>query len=142
MAEEPIAYFHEKPVTWTVEIQVPEGAEPGEYTVEGGIAYQTCTMTFCDRPTSASFSAKLTVTTSLTKETSEVGFTGSTYEEIAEQVAKAAPAEPERETDPSETKQQPATNFAIDDVDVSDSPTSGQRPAISMLLRTTSWGRT
>ena len=127
LPEQPIAYFHEEPVTWTVEIQVPDSAEPGEYTVEGGIGYQTCTLQGCDRPTSANFSAKLTVSTTLTKETTEVGFTGSSYEEVAKQLAKPAAASPEK-------TEETAATFALDDVDVSDSPTGVERPAISMLM--------
>jgi thiol:disulfide interchange protein len=127
LSEEPIAYFHEEPVTWTVQIQVPQDAEPGEYTLQGGIGYQTCTLANCDNPTSASFSAKLNVTTTLTNETSAVGFSDSSYDEIAKQVAK--PAEPE--STPGDTA---APAFVLDDVKASDGPVGGKRPAISMLV--------
>lgn len=118
---QPVLFFHEEPVTWTVEIKVPETAEPGEYTLEGAIGYQTCTMSSCDLPTSASFAAKVTVVASITDERNEIGFTAANYDELAKQLAPPI-AEPAGES------------FSLDNIAVKPTETSGERPAVAMLL--------
>ena len=84
---QPILYFHEEPVTWTVEVKVPEDATSGQYTLEGAIGYQTCTMKQCDQPTSASFAAKVTVVATMTDVRNEVGFGAGKYDEVAARLA-------------------------------------------------------
>lgn len=130
LEEEPIIYFHEEPVTWSVQIQIPETAQPGEYTVEGAIAYQTCTMRQCDQPTSAAFAAKVEVIAAFTDATSDVGFTASSYDETAAQVGYDGPPAPDAE--PGEPEQD--KGFAIADVNVEGTTTTGQRPALTMLV--------
>jgi suppressor for copper-sensitivity B len=60
-AQEPVQYYYEKPVTWTVELKVPEDAAPAGYDLRGLIGYQTCTNTNCDPPGAAEFSATVAV---------------------------------------------------------------------------------
>lgn len=58
---EPIMRYHEAPVTWTVDLNVPHDAVPGEYPISGLIGLQTCSHSSCDMPTGLSFSTTLTV---------------------------------------------------------------------------------
>jgi suppressor for copper-sensitivity B len=53
--EEPIQTYHEKKVTWTVDLQVPPDAAPGGYELQGLIGLQTCFAKGCDPPTGAEF---------------------------------------------------------------------------------------
>ena len=45
LKEEPVLYYHEDTVTWTVPMQVPKDAQPGQYELAGAIGFQTCTPT-------------------------------------------------------------------------------------------------
>jgi thiol:disulfide interchange protein DsbD len=47
-------------VTWTAAIEIPSDAQPGDFTLEGLIAYQTCSNQ-CDPPVAAGFSARVNV---------------------------------------------------------------------------------
>lgn len=60
LAEQPTEYYHDTPVTWTIELQVPSDAAPGGYELRGVIGYQTCKVS-CDLPSGAEFSAILEV---------------------------------------------------------------------------------
>jgi thiol:disulfide interchange protein len=80
--DEPISYFHEEPVSWSMEVQVPADTESGEYNIAGLIGYQTCTLTGCDRQTAAQFSATLVVGIESTADGS-LGFTEARYGEAA-----------------------------------------------------------
>ena len=53
--------YHDKPVSWTVDLDVPRDAKPGKYPIAGIIGYQTCEETTCDTPRAAWFSGVLTV---------------------------------------------------------------------------------
>jgi suppressor for copper-sensitivity B len=54
--------YYEKPVTWTIEIDVPRDAKPGDYSLGGFIGFQTCREdTGCDFPQAAKFRATLPV---------------------------------------------------------------------------------
>ena len=50
--------YHNKPVSWTIELEVPKEAQPGKYPIAGIIGYQTCEATACDAPTAAKFSGE------------------------------------------------------------------------------------
>jgi len=54
-------HFYEGPVTWTVEIQVPKDAEPGEHVLSGIIGYQSCSNASCDMPRAAVFDVGVNV---------------------------------------------------------------------------------
>jgi suppressor for copper-sensitivity B len=55
LKEEPIQYYHEKKVTWTIDLQVPPDVTPGGYELQGLLGIQTCTSKGCDPPTGAEF---------------------------------------------------------------------------------------
>ena len=60
LAGEPPTEFHERPVTWTFQLQVPADAPSGQYTIKPLIAVQTCA-TSCDIPTGLAFVGRLQV---------------------------------------------------------------------------------
>ncbi len=53
--------YYEGPVTWTVEIEVPKDAEPGEHKLSGIIGYQSCSDQSCDMPRAATFDVVVNV---------------------------------------------------------------------------------
>lgn len=58
------AYWHEEPVTWSIDIKVPRGTEKKEYEISGFLGFQTCKgEEFCDLPDTAEFSAKIKIGT-------------------------------------------------------------------------------
>lgn len=59
--DQPMEYYYEKPVTWTVELKVPDDAAPAGYVLRGLIGYQTCTNQNCDPPAGAEFSVTVAV---------------------------------------------------------------------------------
>lgn len=61
LPEEPVQRYHERSVSWTVEVEVPADAQPGEHALAGLIGYQTCTEGRCDPHTGAHFEASVTV---------------------------------------------------------------------------------
>jgi thiol:disulfide interchange protein len=61
-AEETTQYYHENPVTWTIDIQVPQDAQAAGYELRGLLGYQTCTNKNCDPPTATEFSVVIAVT--------------------------------------------------------------------------------
>jgi len=56
-----IQRYHEKPISWTVEIRTPRDAKPGEYPLQGLIGYQVCSDSRCDRPTGSRFEATVQI---------------------------------------------------------------------------------
>ena len=87
---EPIAYFHEEPVSWSIEIAIPEDTAPGTYTVAGLIGFQTCTLTACDKPTAAAFRGTIEVGTEVVSGESLVSFTPAKYADVARLTAQTA----------------------------------------------------
>ena len=61
LEEEPVLYYHEGRVSWTMRVTVPKDTKPGDYDIEGVIGYQACEALSCDLPKAASFSAKISV---------------------------------------------------------------------------------
>ncbi len=57
---EPMVRYHEQPVSWSMELEIPSDVAPGTYELSGVIGYQTCSQT-CDLPTGAAFSVRLPV---------------------------------------------------------------------------------
>jgi suppressor for copper-sensitivity B len=53
--------MHQGPVTWTVELAVPEDAAPGKVELQGVLGFQTCTDETCDLPAAAAFRVDLAV---------------------------------------------------------------------------------
>lgn len=53
--------YHAEPVTWTVELTVPDNAQPGNVTLEGLLGYQLCLKSSCTLPTAVAISGRLSV---------------------------------------------------------------------------------
>ncbi len=90
LEEEPILYYHEETVSWTIPIYVPKSAAPGEYPIAGGIAYQACTPSSCDLPSAANFDVKVAVSKQAVKGRLPLAFTASKYTKIAKEAEKIA----------------------------------------------------
>lgn len=54
---------HKQPVEWTIDIQVPSTATPGQYSLSGLVGIQTCTDVACDAPSGAQFRGVVAVGT-------------------------------------------------------------------------------
>ena len=82
--EEPVQYYHEKPVTWTVDLQIPADAAPGGYELQGLLGLQTCKASGCDPPTGTEFRAVVEVAKLKADQASEpLAFALATYNEAA-----------------------------------------------------------
>ncbi len=95
LEEEPLTYFHEEPVSWSVAIAVPADAAPGKYTLAGVIGYQSCTLLQCDLPTGAAFRGTVDVGTEPVLGEALLSFTAAKYKDAAsltsQREAQAAP---------------------------------------------------
>jgi thiol:disulfide interchange protein len=80
--------YHEQAVTWTVEIEAPGDATPGEYPISGLIGYQSCDENGCDPPRAARFAVDLTLATSSGDGQAPLTFKAAKYNEAAEAVEK------------------------------------------------------
>ncbi len=76
------ARYHEKAVSWTIEIDVPKNAKSGEHLIRGIIGYQTCKEDACDQPRAAWFEGILTVG-KLSPEGSPLFFRDGKYREAS-----------------------------------------------------------
>ncbi len=54
-----IERYHAEPIRWTIDLQVPSDAKPGEHLIEGIIGYQACSDRGCDLPMAARFSGTI-----------------------------------------------------------------------------------
>lgn len=75
--------YHEKPVTWTVELEIPKDAKPGNYPIKGIVGFQTCKDTGCDAPRGAWFEGMLTVGESGAAGNTKIYFRDGKYAEAA-----------------------------------------------------------
>jgi suppressor for copper-sensitivity B len=87
--------FHQGPVTWTVDIEVPDDAKAGDYTIAGIIGYQACESSgaglgSCELPKAARFRGTLTVGDVPGSTAHPLTFAAASYSDAA----KAAAAEP------------------------------------------------
>ncbi len=62
----PPMHYHQGPVTWTIDVDIPADAEPGAYPLTGAIAYQACEfrpdgLGTCEIPKGARFTVSLNV---------------------------------------------------------------------------------
>jgi thiol:disulfide interchange protein len=57
---EPMVRYHEQPVSWSMDLEIPSDVAPGTYELTGIIGYQTCSE-ICDLPLGATFSVRLPV---------------------------------------------------------------------------------
>ncbi len=92
LEEEPVLYYHEGTVSWTIPLVVPEDAVPGEYPIAGGIGYQTCTPNSCDLPSAADFEVTVAVSKRAVKGRLPLAFAASKYAKIAKEAEAIAQA--------------------------------------------------
>lgn len=98
LPEQPVQSYHEGSVSWTLELDVPADAKPGDYSLAGLIGYQTCTEGKCDSHTAASFDTTITVGADAAG-TSPLSFRSATYNSVSEAIEGPATEEPSASTD-------------------------------------------
>jgi suppressor for copper-sensitivity B len=96
--EEPIAYWHADTVSWTVPIQVPSDAQPGEYEISGYFAFQACQESACDPPTGLEFRGRVAVGAQSDDQPSTLSFASIDYNRVAEAAAVKAEQQVARES--------------------------------------------
>ncbi|MEX0713463.1 MAG: cytochrome c biogenesis protein CcdA, partial [Pirellulales bacterium] len=67
---------HERPVDWTIELAVPQTAQPGPLTIAGLIGYQSCNAGGCERPEALSFEGTLAIGGDQVDGATPITFTG------------------------------------------------------------------
>ncbi|MDA1051647.1 MAG: thioredoxin family protein [Planctomycetota bacterium] len=96
LEEEPVVYFHEEPVTWSMKVNVPEATAPGTYAIAGLIGYQTCTLSSCDLPSAANFRGTIEVAAASASDEVKLSFTPTNYKEAADLTNQHATVAPEQ----------------------------------------------
>lgn len=92
--------YHEGPIRWTIPIEVPASARPGNYAIGGLIGFHTCNDAIgCDLPKAADFAATLTVGAATARSTAEpLQFRPAEYAKVAALAEKsiegAVPSKP------------------------------------------------
>ncbi len=91
-----IMRFHEHEATWTIDVRVPPGTQPGAYPLSGYVAYQACQvgpngMGSCEFPTGARFTVTLNVTDPPAATAAPLQFTAASYSD-AKSALRATPA--------------------------------------------------
>ncbi len=84
-----VAYY-EKSVSWTIDLEVPADAKPGNYPIAGIIGFQTCEETACDPPSAAWFDGVLTISPNSTDSASLFQFRPAKYAEAAKLAEEAS----------------------------------------------------
>jgi thiol:disulfide interchange protein len=84
LPEEPVHQIHKEPVTWTVPIEVPADAEPGEYVIAGSVGFQICSDQACLPPIGLDFEGSITVGSQRQQGQVPLDFQRTTYREVAE----------------------------------------------------------
>jgi suppressor for copper-sensitivity B len=83
ISQQPIQRYHEEPIVWTVDVAIPRQATAGQFSLQGAIAFQTCTKATCDLPSGAKFSAQVQVAAASSKESAPLAFAVGNYADIA-----------------------------------------------------------
>ncbi len=81
-------HVHERPVQWTVPIEIPASAKPGEYAIAGLLGLQTCNDQHCDLPMGTEFSTKLIVGKASAVGAAKVDFRESQYSLVVQAADK------------------------------------------------------
>lgn len=91
--------YHEEPVDWTIEIDVPPDAPAGEYGIAGYIGYQTCKERTCTPPKGARFEGFVQVAAEPADAAAQpLAFSPSPYNDVQRLAAGGRAAPPESET--------------------------------------------
>jgi len=89
--------FYDKPVTWSVEIEIPRDAKHGRFPIAGIVGFQSCTDSECEMPLGARFEGVLTIGDKSSGSKAELLFREGKYSDAAktadEQQHDSAPAE-------------------------------------------------
>lgn len=80
------ATYQKGEVTWTIDFQVPKDMAPGEYPLEGFIAYQACTDTSCLLPKALRFKTTLRVDSQAGTQTTPVHFEVAKRADVLDQL--------------------------------------------------------
>jgi len=129
LEEEPVAYFHEEPITWSVEIAIPADTAPGTYTIAGLIGYQTCTLRMCDNPTGAAFRGRVEVGSDAVSGASLLSFTAAKYKDAADLTSETAP-----ETAlPTDLVANSDTKLDLDNLDAQSTTAQLSTPVVLMM---------
>jgi thiol:disulfide interchange protein len=88
--DSPLTY-HAGPVTWTMDIAVPEDAEPGQTRVAGIVGFQVCTDQTCDLPSAAAFEVTVPVAAQAVAGQAPVAFSTESYSAAASLATSFAP---------------------------------------------------
>jgi thiol:disulfide interchange protein len=75
--------YYDKPVTWTIEIEVPRDAKPGKYPLAGIMGFQTCSDTECLGPQGARFEGVLIIGDKSSNTKADLLFRDGKYSEAA-----------------------------------------------------------
>ncbi len=94
VVEDDGSFYHEGPVTWTIDLAVPDNAKIGEsYLLTGAIGYQACKLGTCDRPAGASFDGQVMVGKATVAGSAPLSFRQTEYGEV-ERRAKPVAGKP------------------------------------------------
>lgn len=121
LEEEPIQYYYEEPVEWSVSVTVPEDVTPGQHTLRGAIGFQTCTPTTCDMPAAASFEVALNVAVGASPAPAPFAFGEDDFNDVAKLAAEIAAS--------AQTPAPTAPTLDLDSIEVS-STTESQPVAL------------
>jgi len=97
---DPDVLYHAGDVSWTIELEIPKDAEPGEMVIGGLIGYQTCQGdTSCMPTVAAQFSARLPIKAAVEEGKLPLAFYKSTYKDV-EAATRKYPALGPRRAEP------------------------------------------
>lgn len=82
--------YYDKPISWTIDLEVPKEAKPGVYKLAGIIGYQTCEATACDMPLAAVFEGELGISEKHPTGSKPLLFREGKYSEAAKLAEAAA----------------------------------------------------
>lgn len=71
--------YHEGPTTWTIDLPIPAGTEPGQHFIAGQLGYQICTDKSCYGPEAVSFQGAVEVGPQTVPGSVALGFDKSSY---------------------------------------------------------------
>jgi thiol:disulfide interchange protein len=83
--------YYDKPVEWTIPLEVPRDASPGVRTIAGLVGLQTCDENTCLAPHGVQFSGTLTVGDATVRETTELAFSKTSYSVVAGAISNPLP---------------------------------------------------
>ncbi len=84
--------YHDAPVTWSIRLDVPASAKPGEYPISGFMGYQSCQTeegkSTCERPSAVQFTGMLKVGNETSAAPTPLAFASfESYRKVAEAAA-------------------------------------------------------